>query len=34
MKKFKKSVHPDDDIHYEKMRLTRNTVEPWEDGAR
>lgn len=28
------SVHPDDDAHYEKMGLTRDKVELWEDGAR
>lgn len=32
MSKIIKSVHPDDDMHYEKMGLTRGVVEPWEDG--
>ncbi len=34
MKKFLRSIHPNDDAHYEKMGLTRNTVEIWEDGMR
>ncbi len=34
MKKILKSIHPDDDFHYEKMGLRRNTVELWEDGSR
>lgn len=34
MKKIQKSIHPDDDIHYKKMGLKKNEVEPWEDGAR
>lgn len=34
MSKIKKSIHPDDDAHYEKMGLKRNEVEIWEDGAR
>lgn len=34
MSKIKKSVHPDDDLHYEKMGLRRDRVELWEDGAR
>ena len=34
MKKIQKSIHPDDDLHYQKMGLTRNRVELWEDGAR
>lgn len=34
MSKIKKSVHPDDDLHYEKMGLTRGAVELWEDGSR
>lgn len=34
MRKIKNSIHPDDDIHYEKMGLKRDTVELWEDGAR
>ena len=34
MSKIKKSVHPDDDRHYEAMGLQRNAVALWEDGAR
>ena len=34
MNKIKKSIHPDDDLHYEKMGLRRDKVELWEDGAR
>ena len=34
MSKVKKSIHPDDDLHYQKMGLRRGVVEPWEDGAR
>lgn len=34
MKKIQNSIHPDDDLHYQKMGLTRNRVELWEDGAR
>ncbi|MBR2986545.1 MAG: hydroxyneurosporene dehydrogenase [Clostridia bacterium] len=34
MKKVKKSIHPDDDRHYESMGLMRDRVEPWEDGSR
>ena len=34
MSKIKKSIHPDDDLHYEKMGLKRDAVELWEDGAR
>ena len=34
MRKIKNSIHPDDDLHYEKMGLKRNVVELWEDGAR
>ena len=32
MRKILNSVHPDDDAHYEAMGLTRNVVQPWEDG--
>ncbi len=32
--KIKKSIHPDDELHYEKMGLTRGAVEQWEDGSR
>ena len=34
MKKIQQSIHPDDDLHYQKMGLTRGRVEIWEDGAR
>lgn len=34
MAKIKKSVHPDDGLHYEKMGLKRGVVEPWEDASR
>ena len=34
MSKMLKSIHPDDDLHYEKMGLDRNSVELWEDGSR
>ena len=34
MAKIEWSVHPDDDLHYEKMGLKRDTVEIWEDGSR
>ena len=34
MRKVLNSIHPDDDIHYEKMGLKRDTIELWEDGAR
>ncbi|MBR6709854.1 MAG: hydroxyneurosporene dehydrogenase, partial [Clostridia bacterium] len=34
MRKIKKAIHPDDDLHYERMGLKRGTVELWEDGAR
>ena len=34
MAKVQWSVHPDDDLHYEKMGLKRDTVEIWEDGFR
>ncbi len=34
MGKIQKSIHPDDNAHYEKMGLTRDRVELWEDGTR
>ena len=34
MKKVQKSIHPDDDLHYQKMGLNKNEVELWEDGSR
>lgn len=32
--KILKSIHPDDNEHYEAMGLKREEVELWEDGAR
>ena len=32
MKKILNSIHPDDDLHYEKMGLKKDVVEEWEDG--
>ena len=34
MKKIQKAIHPDDDLHYEKLGLKRNVIEIWEDGMR
>lgn len=34
MKKFQQSIHPDDELHYQQMGLTKNVVELWEDGSR
>ncbi len=34
MAKIQAAIHPDDDLHYKKMGLTRNKIEPWEDGMR
>ena len=34
MKKIQAAIHPDDDFHYNKLGLTRNKVEIWEDGMR
>lgn len=34
MAKILKSIHPDDDYHYQKMGLTKDVVQIWEDGAR
>lgn len=34
MSKIKKSIHPDDDFHYDKMGLDRKEVALWEDGSR
>lgn len=34
MRKIQNSIHPNDDLHYEKMGLKRDIVELWEDGAR
>lgn len=34
MARVQKSIHPDDEFHYQKMGLNREKVELWEDGAR
>lgn len=34
MRKTQAAIHPDDDFHYNKLGLTRNKVELWEDGMR
>ena len=34
MKKIYAAVHPDDDLHYRKLGLTRDKVEIWEDAMR
>ena len=34
MKKIQRSIHPDDDLHYERMGLQKGKVELWEDGSR
>ncbi len=34
MAKILKSVHPDDNLHYQKMGLKKGIVELWEDGMR
>ena len=34
MKKILNSIHPNDDLHYQKMGLTRNVIHEWEDGMR
>ena len=34
MGKIQAAIHPDDDFHYNKLGLTRNVIEPWEDGMR
>jgi len=34
MKKILNSIHPDDDLHYQKMGLKKGEVEIWEDGLR
>ena len=34
MRKIQQAIHPDDDFHYQKMGLTRNKIELWEDGMR
>lgn len=33
MKKILNSIHPDDDLHYQKMGLKKDEVEIWEDSA-
>ena len=30
MKKIRSAIHPDDDLHYQKLGLTRNKIEIWE----
>lgn len=32
MAKILNSIHPDDDLHYDKMGLKKGVVEEWEDG--
>lgn len=34
MAKILNSIHPDDELHYNKMGLKKDTVELWEDGMR
>ena len=34
MRKPKMSIHPDDDLHYNRMGLVKGKVEEWEDGSR
>ena len=34
MAKILNSIHPDDNLHYEKMGLNKEKVEIWEDGLR
>ena len=34
MAKVLKAIHAADDAHYKKLGLTKNVVEPWEDGMR
>ena len=34
MRKIQNSVHPDDELHYERMGLKKNEVALWEDGSR
>lgn len=34
MKRIQAAIHADDDFHYNKLGLTRNKVEIWEDGMR
>ena len=34
MRKIQAAIHADDDFHYQKLGLTRNKVEIWEDGMR
>ena len=34
MKKIRSAIHPDDDLHYQKLGLTRNKIEIWEDAMR
>ena len=32
--KIQNSIHPDDDLHYQRMGLNKKEVELWEDGSR
>ncbi len=34
MRKFKRSVHAEDDLSYEKLGLIKSEIQPWEDGMR
>ena len=34
MKKIQMAVHPDDDLHYEKLGISRNEIALWEDAMR
>lgn len=34
MKKIQNSIHPDNEVHYKKLGLTKDKVEIWEDGSR
>ncbi|MBE7018173.1 MAG: hydroxyneurosporene dehydrogenase [Ruminococcaceae bacterium] len=34
MKKIRAAIHPDDDFHYEKLGISRNKIELWEDAMR
>lgn len=34
MKKSVQAIHPDDDLHYQKLGLQKDVVQQWEDGMR
>ncbi|MBR6472475.1 MAG: hydroxyneurosporene dehydrogenase [Firmicutes bacterium] len=34
MKSILRSLHADDDLHYEKLGIKRNIIQQWEDGMR